>query len=118
MFHFLNVIFLKKKTKEKIFNFFGENVDVVLSDMAANTTGNKSLDCIRTNQLCSSIINFSIQILKPNGVLVSKLFMGDDFLEVKHLAKAKFKKVQFFKPESSRGESKETYLHCAVLNTL
>jgi len=115
---FLKCDFLEKKTKEKIFNFFGENVDVVLSDMAANTTGNKSLDCIRTNQLCSSIINFSIQILKPNGVLVSKLFMGEDFLEVKHLAKTKFKKVQFFKPESSRDESKETYLHCAVLNTL
>ena len=115
---FLKCDFLEKKTKEKIFNFFGENVDVVLSDMAANTTGNKSLDCIRTNQLCSSIINFSIQILKPNGVLVSKLFMGEDFLEVKHLAKTKFKKVQFFKPETSRDESKETYLHCAVLNTL
>ena len=86
--------------------------------MAANTTGSKSLDCIRTNQLCANIINFSTQILKPNGVLVSKLFMGEDFLEVKQLAKTKFKKVQFFKPESSRGESKETYLHCAILNTL
>ena len=115
---FLKCDFLEKKTKEKIFDFFGENVDVVLSDMAANTTGSKSLDCIRTNQLCANIINFSTQILKPNGVLVSKLFMGEDFLEVKQLAKTKFKKVQFFKPESSRGESKETYLHCAILNTL
>ena len=63
------------------------NLDVVLSDMAADTTGNKSLDCIRTNQLCSDVINFSSEILKPNGVLVSKLFMGEDFLEVKELAK-------------------------------
>ena len=81
--------------------------------MAANTTGNKSLDCIRTNQLCAEVIEFSSKILKPNGVLVSKLFMGEDFLEVKELAKSMFKKVQFFKPESSRNESKETYLHCA-----
>ena len=63
--------------------------------MAANTTGNKSLDCIRTNQLCAEVIEFSSKNLKPNGVLVSKLFMGEDFLEVKDLAKTKFKKVQF-----------------------
>ena len=115
---FLQCDFLEKKTKEKIFSFFDGNLDVVLSDMAADTTGNKSLDCIRTNQLCSEIVEFASQILKPNGVLVSKIFMGDDFLEVKELAKSKFKKVQFFKPEASRNESKETYLHCAVLKTL
>ena len=51
-------------------------------------------------------------------VLVSKLFMGDDFLEVKELAKSRFKKVEFFKPEASRNESKETYLHCSILKTL
>ena len=86
--------------------------------MAADTTGNKSLDCIRTNQLCAKVIEFSSKYLKPNGVLVSKLFMGEDFLEVKDFAKTKFKKVQFFKPESSRNESKETYLHCAILKSL
>ena len=100
------------------FEFFGKNLDVILSDMAADTTGNKSLDCIRTNQLCADVIKFSSKILKPGGVLVSKLFMGEDFLEVKELAKSRFKKVQFFKPEASRDESKETYLHCAILKTL
>ena len=44
--------------------------------------------------------------------------MGEDFLSVKKAAKEKFKKVQFFKPESSRGESKETYIHCSLLKTL
>ena len=115
---FLQSDFLEDEAKEKIFRFFGEKLDVILSDMAANTTGNKSLDCIRTNQLCTSVINFSSQILKSNGTLVSKLFMGEDFLEVKELAKLKFKKVQFFKPEASRNESRETYLHCAILKTL
>ena len=86
--------------------------------MAANTTGNKSLDSIRTNQLCAEVVDFSSKILKPNGVLVSKLFMGEDFLEVKELAKSRFKKVEFFKPEASRNESKETYLHCVTLRTL
>ena len=115
---FLQSNFLEENTKEKVFNFFSGSLNVVISDMAADTTGNRSLDCIRTNQLCANVINFSSKILLPNGVLISKLFMGDDFLEVKDLAKTKFKKVQFFKPEASRNESKETYLYCAILKTL
>ena len=79
--------------------------------MAADTTGNKSLDSIRTNQLCAEVINFSSTILNKKGVMVSKVFMGEDFLEVKNLAKSLFKNVNFFKPKSSRRESKETYIH-------
>ena len=86
--------------------------------MAADTTGNKSLDSIRTNELCSEILNFASKILRPEGVLVSKLFMGEDFIEVKNLAKSLFKEVNFFKPDSSRDESKETYIHCKNLKTL
>ena len=115
---FLQSDFLEENTKDKILEFFKDKLDVVISDMAANTTGNKSLDCIRTNQLCAEVVEFSLKILKPNGVLISKLFMGDDFIEVKELAKSRFKKVEFFKPEASRNESKETYLHCATLKTL
>ncbi|MBD1150542.1 RlmE family RNA methyltransferase [Pelagibacterales bacterium SAG-MED29] len=115
---FLQCDFLEVNTKEKILNFFKDKLDVVISDMAANTTGNKSLDSIRTNQLCTEVVKFSSKVLKPNGVLVSKLFMGDDFLEVKELAKSKFKKVEFFKPEASRNESREIYLHCVTLKTL
>ncbi len=115
---FLQCDFLEESTKKKIFNYFNDKLDVVVSDMAANTTGNRSLDCIRTNQLCADVVEFSSKILKPNGVLVSKLFMGEDFLEVKDLAKSRFEKVHFFKPEASRNESKETYLHCEILKTL
>ena len=115
---FLQADFREKKAKEQIIGFFNGNLDVILSDMAADTTGNKALDCIRTNQLCSEVIEFSYENLKSDGVLVSKLFMGEDFIEVKELAKSKFKKVHFFKPQSSRNESKETYLHCALLKTL
>ena len=105
-------------SNNEISNYFNGNIDVVISDMAADTTGNKSLDCIRTNQLCMEALNYSAKILHNNGVFVSKLFMGEDFIEVKNLAKLVFKKVNFFKPDSSRNESKETYLHCKVLNTL
>ena len=109
---------LESKIKNKINSYFVTKLDVILSDMAADTTGSKSLDSIRTNQLCADVINFSKEILKPRGVLISKLFMGEDFLEVKNLAKSIFKNVNFFKPESSRKESKETYLHCEILKSL
>ena len=109
---------LSEETKSVVIRYFKSNLDVILSDMAADTTGNKSLDSIRTNQLCADVINFSKETLKPKGVLVSKIFMGEDFLEVKNLAKSTFNKVNFFKPKSSRKESKETYLHCEILKTL
>jgi len=115
---FLKSDFLESNVKNEVIKYFNSNVDVIVSDMAADTTGNKSLDAIRTNQLCYGLINFSKDILKPKGVLVSKLFMGDDFLEVKNLAKSVFKKINFFKPKSSRKESKETYLHCEILKSL
>ena len=109
---------LLNETKSAVIKYFKSNLDVIISDMAANTTGNKSLDSIRTNQLCADVINFSKETLNPKGILVSKIFMGDDFLEVKNLAKSAFNKVNFFKPVSSRKESKETYLHCETLKTL
>jgi 23S rRNA (uridine2552-2'-O)-methyltransferase len=115
---FLNGDIFEKKTKNEVIKYFNTNLDVIISDMAADTTGSKSLDSIRTNQLSADVINFSKDILKPKGVLVSKLFMGEDFIEVKNLAKSLFKKVNFFKPESSRRESKETYLHCENLRSL
>ena len=115
---FIKGNFLEENTKNKVIKYFNSNLDVILSDMAADTTGNKSIDSIRTNQLCAEVINFSKDMLKPKGVLVSKLFMGEDFIEVKNLAKSLFKKVNFFKPESSRKESKETYLHCEILKSL
>ena len=116
--NFLKSDILENDTKETVIKFFKNQLDVIISDMAADTTGNKSLDSIRTNQLCADIIVFSQKTLKPKGVLISKLFMGDDFIEVKNLAKTLFKKVNFFKPKSSRNESKETYLYCEILKGL
>ena len=115
---FLNNDFLEEKTQVKILEIFKMKIDVVISDMAENTTGNKSIDSIRTNNLCSEVINFALKTLNQKGTLICKLFMGEDFLGVKNLAKNNFKKVDFFKPESSRSESKETYIICSSLKTL
>ena len=86
--------------------------------MAADTTGNKDLDCIRTNALCADVLEFSRNVISQNGVVVAKLFNGQDFLSVKTFAKNNFHKVSFFKPDSSRDYSKETYIHCERIKTL
>ena len=116
--NFINGDFLDETTQQQIKNIFQKKIDVIISDMAENTTGNKSIDSIRTNNLCAEVIKFSINHLDINGALVCKLFMGDDFILVKDLAKKNFKTVEFFKPESSRSESKETYIFCSTLKSL
>mgnify|MGYP001166272938 FL=1 len=116
------VVFKKKDFLSNIFDLqpgdYSEKFDLILSDMAEKTTGNKSLDCIRTNHLGFTVIDFSTKFIKSEGHVISKLFMGEDFLSVKKFAQKKFKKVDFFKPNSSRKDSKETYIHCKGLKSL
>ncbi len=114
---FIEGDFSSDDTKDAIKKYFDSNIDLILSDMAPNTTGNKRLDSIRTNQLCLDILDFSIKKLTKEGVVISKFFMGEDFKEIKTKAKKSFKKIHFFKPESSRDESRETYIHCSRLST-
>ncbi len=109
--------FLEEKLKATVVEYFNSRIDVIMSDMAPNTTGNKSLDTIRTNELCLELINFSREMLKQDGIVISKLFMGEDFEDIKSKAKKYFKKIHFFKPDSSRTESRETYIHCSGLST-
>ena len=115
---FLMMDFRVNESKKAIEKFFGDKISVILSDMAANTTGNKDLDCIRTNELCMEALKFSLDVLDNNGVIISKLFNGQDFEVVKKFALSNFKKVRFFKPKSSKDHSKETYIHCCGLKTL
>ena len=109
--------FLEERSKNDILKFFNSKINVILSDMAPNTSGNKSLDAIKTNELCLSILEFSKKVLDKNGVVVSKLFTGEDFEAIKIYAKETFKNIRFFKPNSSRDNSRETYIHCNRLNT-
>lgn len=112
-----NIKFLKcdifdENTKTKIINFFQDKLDAVISDMAANTTGNKNLDSYRTGELCLNSMNLALKILEKKGVFVSKIFMGSIFQEINEKAKKNFKKVIKYKPLSSKKESKEIYIYC------
>ena len=97
---------------DQIINFFDKKIDVIISDMAINTTGNKSLDSYNTGQLCLNAMDLSFKLLNNNGVFLSKIFMGSIFNEINNKAKLYFKKVIKFKPLSSRPESKEIYIYC------
>ncbi len=107
--------FTKSENKEKIKNFFEKKVDVVISDMAVNTTGNKNLDAIVTGELCIDAMEFAIEMLNKKGKFVSKIFMGSSFNEIVADAKKKFREVNIFKPLSSRKDSKESFIICKFL---
>ena len=88
----------------------GQLADVVLSDMAANTTGHNQTDHLRIMDLCESALIFALKILKPGGHFVAKIFRGGAEGDLLEMVKHNFKKVKHFKPESSRKESSEFYL--------
>ena len=104
--------FSEKKIFEKISKYFGKKIDAVISDMAANTSGNKGLDSFRTGELCLKAMDLSTKILSSQGIFLSKIFMGSIFNEINEKAKKIFKKVIKFKPQSSKKESKEVYIFC------
>ncbi len=107
--------FNEYSSKEKIINYFKKKVDLVMSDMALNTTGNKNLDSVITGELSLEALRFAKNELKPNGSFVSKIFMGSTFNEIVGEAKQSFKETSIFKPPSSRKESKETFIICKKL---
>ena len=109
---FIKGDFRENTINEKIMVYFNNKVDVVLSDMAANTSGNKSLDSYRTGELCLRAMDLAQKILHKDGVFLSKLFMGSIFIEIHEKANKYFKKVVKYKPISSRQESKEIYIYC------
>ena len=107
--------FTHNKNKTKILEYFNVKIDLVVSDMAVNTTGNKNLDSLVTGELSIEAMNFSIETLKKNGVFISKIFMGASFNEIVELAKKNFKEFHVYKPPSSRKESKESFIICKNL---
>ncbi|WP_440678525.1 RlmE family RNA methyltransferase [Candidatus Pelagibacter sp. HIMB1611] len=98
---------IKKNTTTK--------VDVVMSDMAVNTTGIKNIDSIQTGELCKEAMVFAKDLLNENGYFVSKIFMGGTFNEIVAEGKKYFKEVKVFKPKSSRKDSKESFIICKKL---
>ncbi len=107
--------FTDELQQKKIINYFSGKIDVVTSDMAVNTTGNKNLDSIVTGELVLEAISFSNNILKRQGILVSKIFMGSSFNEIVRIAKKNFKEIHIYKPPASRKDSKESFIICKYL---
>ena len=101
--------------QNRIKNNLNKVADVVMSDMAVNTTGIKNVDSIQTGELCKEAMTFSKNILYEKGFFISKIFMGGNFNEIVALGKKIFKEVKVFKPNSSRKDSKESFIICKNL---
>ena len=104
--------FTEKETQDKIKKYIIGNVDVVMSDMAVDTTGIKNIDSIQTGELCIEAMVFARDLLKENGYFISKIFLGGTFNEIVAEGKKYFKEVKVFKPKSSRKDSKESFIIC------
>ena len=104
--------FTEEKTQEKIKKNINGKVDVVMSDMAVDTTGIKNIDSIQTGELCKEAMFFAKDLMKENGYFISKIFMGGTFNEIVAEGKKYFKEVKVFKPKSSRKDSKESFIIC------
>lgn len=87
-----------------------DKYDVVMSDMAANTTGNRKLDHLRTMALVEGAFDFSLKVLKTGGSFVAKIFQGGTENVLLNKIKENFETVKHFKPKSSRKDSVEMYL--------
>ena len=107
--------FTTQETQDDIKNYLNKGFDVVMSDMAVNTTGIKNIDSIQTGELCKEAMIFSKDVISNNGFFISKIFMGGTFNEIVALGKKIFKEVKVFKPKSSRKDSKESFIICKNL---
>jgi len=108
---FLQEDLTKKSTIVKITKIVGENgVDVILSDMSPNISGNYSIDHANSIHLCKQSLNLANELLKKNGNFLCKLFMGEEFDDFFKIFKNNFKNVKLYSPPASRKSSSEIYL--------
>ena len=107
--------FTNSEIKNHIKSYLDKGPDVVMSDMAVNTTGIKNIDSIQTGELCKEAMVFSKEVILKKGFFISKIFMGSTFNEIVALGKKIFKEVKIFKPKSSRKDSKESFIICKNL---
>ena len=96
-------------------SYIKKKIDVVMSDMAVNTTGIKDIDAIQTGELSKEAMIFSKEVISEKGFFISKIFMGRTFNEIVALGKKIYKEVRVFKPKSSRKESRESFIICKIL---
>lgn len=102
--------FLAEGAPEALIERLGGPADVVLSDMAAPTTGHRETDHVRIVALAEVAIDFAIEVLKPGGAFVCKVFQGGTTGDLLKTLKASFRSVKHVKPKASRAESPEVYV--------
>lgn len=110
IFTFVGDINEHAETMEKIKSITKEPVDVVTSDIAPNTSGIRDLDTGRSAELCEQALMAAVQILKPGGYFIFKIFQGEDFQFLLKKVKKYFHQVNVFKPQASRDRSFETFV--------
>ena len=94
------------------YNFKNQNTkfDLILSDLAPNTTGHKSTDHLKISQMIFEIINILDSTIKNKGWFIFKIWKGEEEKEIIKKLKLVFNKVEYFKPKSSRQESSEIFI--------
>jgi 23S rRNA (uridine2552-2'-O)-methyltransferase len=103
--------FTDDKAPDILWEMMGKNkADVVMSDMAANTTGNHSLDHLRIMNLVKMAYDFALKVLNPNGVFIAKVFQGGTESKFLLQMKKDFAVVKHAKPDASRKDSSEIYV--------
>jgi len=107
---FLKMDFLEADAPDRLIAMLGAAPDIVMSDMAAPTTGHRRTDHIRTMHLCEVAADFAVSVLKPGGHFLAKTFQGGAENEVLAMLKRNFASVHHVKPPASREESVELYL--------
>ncbi|MGH6888109.1 MAG: RlmE family RNA methyltransferase [Rhizomicrobium sp.] len=107
---FLEADLLDPATPARLADALAGKADVVLSDMAAPTTGHRATDHLRTTALFEAALDMAEQVLKPGGTFVGKVFQGGATGNLLARVKQRFREVRHVKPPASRAESVELYL--------
>ncbi|KUJ86152.1 23S rRNA methyltransferase [Ruegeria marisrubri] len=102
--------FMSDEADEKVKEWLGGPADVVMSDMAAASSGHKQTDHLRIMALCETAAYFAFDVLEPGGTFVAKVLAGGAEGELQKLLKQKFQKVANIKPPSSRSDSSEKFV--------
>jgi 23S rRNA (uridine2552-2'-O)-methyltransferase len=108
--HFIQMDFLEDEAPQRLIDAIGGNPDVVLSDMAAPTTGHQRTDHLRTMHLCEVAADFAVNVLREGGHFLAKTFQGGAERELLTMLKKNFRQVVHVKPGASRAESVEMFL--------
>lgn len=107
---FIQMDFMDNDAPDKLKDMLGGMADVVLSDMAPNTTGHKKTDHLRIMAVVEAAFMFACEVLKPDGIFIAKVFQGGAQNTLLAEMKKSFKTIKHIKPPASRKGSSEQYL--------